>query len=78
VQFHCRDCRSYQAYRSSARNLFEKYLIPLLLLQTVRCERCMERKYVFRTIPVPERGQVVSDQKEGQAPDGSKPGTRVA
>ncbi len=38
----------------------------------------MERKYVFRTIPIPERGQLNGDQKDGQSSGGSKPGTRVA
>jgi hypothetical protein len=34
---------------------FERYVLPLLLLQAVRCERCYHRRYVWCTIPTFER-----------------------
>ena len=44
--FICRDCGSADAHASRARNIFERRLLPLLLLRTVRCVRCFRRRYV--------------------------------
>ncbi len=83
-EFHCRGCGGQEAYRSRARGFFERYVLPLLLLQPVRCERCYHRSYIFRTIPAIERVQV-RKQAQSQAGEsqsdvqaGSKPGSRVA
>ena len=77
-EFHCRGCGSQQAYRSRPRGFFEKYVLPLLLLQTVRCERCYHRSYVLRTIEVLERRQSERRQPVSQSPGSSESGSRVA
>jgi len=56
-EFHCRGCGGDEAYRSRPRGFWEKYVLPLLLLRPIRCERCYHRYYILRTIPVLERGQ---------------------
>jgi hypothetical protein len=70
-EFHCRGCGSKEAYRSRPRGVVEKYLLPLLLLRAVRCERCYRRCYVFRTIPVPERVAAAAKEPQSQPPDGT-------
>src|SRR5580693_9892186 len=77
-EFHCRECGFQAAYRSRPRSFFEKHVLPLLLLQTVRCERCYRRGYVFRTIPTLERFQPVRKQSQSEAASASKSDTRVA
>lgn len=57
MEFHCRGCGKQEAYRSRPRGFFEKYVLPLLFLQTVRCERCYHRCYAWRTIPTLERDE---------------------
>lgn len=71
-EFHCRGCGGQEAYRSRPRGFFEKYVLPFLLLQAVRCEHCYHRSYILRTIPVPERAQTERKQSQGQLPSGSK------
>lgn len=45
-QFHCSWCgASIGAVRSPGRNRFEKYILPLLLMQPVRCVTCGNRQY---------------------------------
>ncbi len=75
-EFHCRGCGAHEAYRSRPRGFFERYLLPLLLLQAVRCERCSHRSYVWRLIPALER----PDRKHSQSQPagGSKSDSRVA
>ena len=53
--FQCRDCGSFQAYRSQPRNLAEKYILPILLLHPVRCADCFRRTFQFGSAPVPVR-----------------------
>ena len=77
-EFHCRECGFQAAYRSRPRSFFEKHVLPFLLLQTVRCERCYRRGYVFRTIPTLERFQPVRKQSQSEAASASKSDTRVA
>jgi hypothetical protein len=57
-EFHCAGCGGQEAYRSRPRGFFEQYLLPIMLMRTVRCERCCRRTYVLRTIPVLGRDQV--------------------
>ncbi len=77
-EFRCRGCGGKEAYRSRPRGFFEKYVLPLLLLQTVRCERCYHRSYVWSTIPVLER--IPPDRKlsQSQTAGDSKSNGRVA
>ena len=77
-EFHCRGCGGQEAYRSRPRGFFEKHVLPLLLLQTVRCEHCHHRGYVWRTIPALERVQPDRKQSQSEARGGSKSDGRVA
>ena len=77
-EFHCRECGPQQAYRSRPRGFFERRVLPLLLLQAVRCERCYHRSYAFRTIPTLDRFQPQHKQSQSQAADAPKSDTRVA
>jgi hypothetical protein len=43
--FRCRDCGSNEGFRSRRRSFAERYLLPLLLLQPVRCGECFRRDY---------------------------------
>jgi hypothetical protein len=52
--FHCWKCAGSKAYRSRSRGFFERYLLPLLLLKPVRCERCFHRVYVLRIVSAME------------------------
>jgi hypothetical protein len=77
-KFHCRECGGQEAYRSRPRGFFERRVLPFLLLQTVRCERCYQRVYVLRTIPVLERDQPERKESQSERPGGSKPNSSVA
>ena len=77
-EFHCRGCGGQEAYRSRPRGFFEKHVLPFFLLQTVRCERCYQRGYVWRTIAALERVQADRKQAQGQARGGSNSDGRVA
>jgi hypothetical protein len=63
-EFRCRGCGIQEAYSSRPRGFFEKHVLPLLLLQTVRCERCYHRAYALRTVPTIER--VEPERKQSQ------------
>src|SRR3954470_210925 len=39
-QYQCPDCGGSDGYRSRRRNLVEKYFLPLMMMQPVRCMRC--------------------------------------
>jgi hypothetical protein len=64
-EFRCRGCGIQDAYSSRPRGFFERRVLPLLFLQTVRCERCYHRAYALRTVPTLER--VDPGQKKSQA-----------
>jgi hypothetical protein len=53
--FHCRDCGSEVGFRSRRRTLSERYILPLLLLQPVRCGECFRRDYRLIFTHVRER-----------------------
>jgi hypothetical protein len=76
-EFYCRGCGGHEVYRSRPRNFFEKYLLPVLLLRAVRCERCCHRRYVFRTIPVLERAQSAHKPPASQTADKPASDSRV-
>ncbi len=42
-EYRCADCGSAEGYRSRPRTFLEKYILPLLLLQRVRCGKCFRR-----------------------------------
>ena len=43
--YHCRDCGSDVGFRSRRRTMIERFLLPLVLLQPVRCGECFRRDY---------------------------------
>ena len=45
--YACRDCGSDVGFRSRRRTFTERFLLPLLLLQPVRCGECFRRDYRF-------------------------------
>lgn len=54
-EFHCDDCGSDTGFRSRCRTFSERYLLPIFLLQPVRCAECFRRDYRFIFMPVRER-----------------------
>ena len=55
LEFHCNDCASDSAFRSRRRTFTERYLLPIFLLQPVRCTECFRRDYRLLFVPVKER-----------------------
>ena len=43
--YMCHDCGSEVGFRSRSRNFLERYLLPIMLLQPVRCGECFRRDY---------------------------------
>jgi hypothetical protein len=43
--YRCQDCGCEIGFRSRRRTLSERYLLPLFLLQPVRCGECFRRDY---------------------------------
>jgi hypothetical protein len=43
--YRCRDCGSEIGFRSRRRTLSERFILPLFLLQPVRCGECFRRDY---------------------------------
>lgn len=54
-EFHCDDCGSDTGFRSRRRTFSERYLLPIFLLQPVRCAECFRRDYRLIFMPVRER-----------------------
>jgi hypothetical protein len=55
LEFHCDDCGSDLGFRSRRRTFTERCLLPLFLLQPVRCAECFRRDYRLIFMPVRER-----------------------
>jgi hypothetical protein len=53
--YRCGDCGSNVGFRSRRRTFSERYLLPILLLQPVRCGECFRRDYRLVFTPVRER-----------------------
>lgn len=53
--YFCRDCGSEIGFRSRRRNFAEKFVLPLFLLQPVRCGECFRRDYRLIFTRVRER-----------------------
>ena len=58
--YHCRDCASEAGFRSRRRTFTERYILPLLLMQPVRCGECFRRDYRFIFSPVHERSTEIA------------------
>ncbi|HTS09912.1 MAG TPA: hypothetical protein VMP68_30375 [Candidatus Eisenbacteria bacterium] len=43
--YMCHDCGSEVGFRSRRRNFLERFLLPVILLQPVRCGECFRRDY---------------------------------
>lgn len=50
-EFRCQDCGKNVAIRSHSRTFSERYILPVFLLQPVRCQNCFRRAY--RTVLTP-------------------------
>jgi hypothetical protein len=77
-EFYCGGCGGQEAYRSRPRGFFERYVLPLLLLQTVRCERCYHRTYAFSAIETLERVPLQRKQSQSESSSVSNSDSRVA
>jgi len=53
--YRCRDCGSEVGFRSRRRTITERFLLPLFLLQPVRCGECFRRDYRLIFTPVRDR-----------------------
>ena len=53
--YHCPDCGSEVGFRSRRRTFTERFLLPLFLLQPVRCGECFRRDYRSIFTPVRDR-----------------------
>ena len=72
VGFRCPNCSSGDASQSRARSLFEARILPIFLLQPVRCERCFLRSYVSRWVSARERPQRKPPQSEMNPASGKR------
>lgn len=54
LEFCCHNCGSERGFRSRRRNFFERYLLPIFLLQPMRCAECFRRDYRLVFILVKE------------------------
>jgi hypothetical protein len=53
--YRCRDCGSDTGFRSRRRTFSERFLLPLFLMQPVRCGECFRRDYRLIFTPVMDR-----------------------
>ncbi len=54
-EFRCNDCGHNTAYPSRRRDFSERFLLPIFLLQPVRCGECFRRDYRLLFVPVKDR-----------------------
>ncbi len=77
--YRCRDCGSESGFRSRRRTLTERLILPLLLMQPVRCGECFRRDYRLIFTPVRERLSDASRMMPAQqAPAKPVPGKSAA
>ncbi|MGA7909170.1 MAG: hypothetical protein WCA16_17325 [Candidatus Sulfotelmatobacter sp.] len=55
TEFRCPDCGSNAGFRSRRRTFSERFLLPIFLLQPVRCAECFRREYRLIFTRVRER-----------------------
>lgn len=75
--YHCDDCGGDVGYRSRPRTFSESYLLPLFLLQPVRCAECFRRDYRLIFMPVRER-MAVAPAKDPARAETASPTRNVA
>jgi hypothetical protein len=66
-QYRCPDCGGFEGYRSRRRNLLEKYIFPIFMLQPVRCMNCYRRSHISMFIHVPEPAHKLSTRGQSAA-----------
>ncbi|MFZ0902043.1 MAG: hypothetical protein WBW98_10655 [Candidatus Sulfotelmatobacter sp.] len=66
-EFHCNDCGSDTGFRSRRRTFSERYLLPIFLMQPVRCAACFRRDYRLIFMPVRERLSEVAGKQSVSA-----------
>src|ERR1700758_1194135 len=76
--FRCPDCGSTDGVRSRRRTFLERYLLPVLTLQPVRCGDCFRRFYLPLSVQVRDRSEPARKASEVQMRPTSQPGNRVA
>jgi hypothetical protein len=55
TEFRCHDCGGNVGFRSRRRTFSERYILPALFLQPVRCAECFRRDYRLISMQVRER-----------------------
>jgi hypothetical protein len=70
--YRCSDCGSNSGFRSRRRTLTERFLLPLLLMQPVRCGECFRRDYRLIFTHVHERLSEAPRMLPGKPPVPSK------
>lgn len=65
-EFNCRGCGGQEAYQSRSRGFFERFVLPFLFLQLVRCNHCFIRSYIPRTIEVRARTKPARKQPQSE------------
>ncbi len=66
--YRCSDCGSEVGFRSRRRSLIERFLLPLVLMQPVRCGECFRRDYWMIFTPVRDRLSEVPRMVPGKQP----------
>jgi hypothetical protein len=62
IAYRCKDCGSKVGFRSRPRTIFERYLLPLCLMQPVRCSQCFRRDYRLFCTPARESPVAISQR----------------
>jgi len=75
VSYRCPDCGSEVGFRSRRRTLAERFLLPLFLMQPVRCAECFHRDYRLIFTPVRDR---LSDEPKVMPQQHAGPGRNIA
>jgi hypothetical protein len=76
--YQCRDCGSGVGFRSRRRTFIERYLLPMLFLQPVRCGECFRRDYRLMLTPVRPRLSGAAKPKKMPEKESAKSGRNVA
>jgi len=71
-EYRCDDCGSEIGFRSRARTFSERYLLPIFLLQPVRCAECFRRDYRVVFMPVKQRTQREETKASGSLPQADR------
>jgi len=70
LEYRCDDCGGTTPYRSRRRSFAERFLLPIFLLQPVRCGECFRRDYRLLFLPVKDRLSPARKKGESAAQPG--------